>query len=151
MGNAYLLDTNVISELMRTAPEPAVMQWFEMQADAQIFTSAITQAELLIGIAMLPAGQRRDQLSHACSAMLSEDFAGRCLPFDSMAATIQAPVVAQRRAQGRPISTEDSQIAAIALAHQLTLVTRNVRDFESIDALTVINPWPHPVDSQNSL
>lgn len=141
MAVSYLLDTNVVSELMHVAPEPSVMQWFELQPNANIFISAITQAELLIGIAMLPAGLRRDQLSQACADMLTQDFAGRCLPFDSAAAARQVPLVAQRKAMGCPISTEDSQIAAIALAHQLTLVTRNTRDFEAIEALALVNPW----------
>lgn len=126
---------------MRVAPEPSVMQWFELQPNANIFISAITQAELLIGIALLPPGQRRDHLTQACTDMLAQDFAGRCLPFDSAAAVEQSVLVAQRKARGRPISTEDSQIAAIALAHHLTLVTRNTRDFEAIESLEVVNPW----------
>ena len=106
-----------------------------------MFTSAITQAEILTGIALLPAGKRRSALAVASDAMFDLDFAGRCLAFDSAAAKLQALVVAARTVQGRPVTTEDSQIAAIALAAGLTVVTRNTKDFENIEGLSLASPW----------
>lgn len=141
MGNGFLLDTNVLSELMRTQPSMQVLTWFSQNARALMFTSAITQAEILTGIALLPESKRRSALAEACEAMFEQDFAGRCLPFDHFAAKQQALVVATRTRQGRPTTTEDSQIAAIALACGLTVVTRNVKDFENIDSLVCTNPW----------
>ena len=141
MSTRHLLDTNVLSELMRPAPSAPVLAWFAQQHTDAMHTSSITQAEVLTGIALLPAGRRRDALAEAAQAMFAEDFAGRILPFDSAAAEHYALLVARRTAQGRPISTEDAQIAAIALASDATLVTRNTRDFSGIDGLVQIDPW----------
>lgn len=137
----YLIDTNVLSELMRAAPAPEVMAWFASRAGNVIQTSTITQAEILAGIAMLPAGKRRDGLALAAEQLFNRDLSGRCLGFGSAAAVHYALVRAQRQQVGRPISTEDAQIAAIALAADLVLVTRNTKDFEAIDGLAVDNPW----------
>jgi len=104
-------------------------------------TSANTQAEILTGIALLPDGKRRSALVVASDAMFDLDFAGRCLAFDSAAAKRQALLVAARTAKGRPVTTEDSQIAAIALVAGLTLATRNTKDFENIEALSLASPW----------
>jgi predicted nucleic acid-binding protein len=136
-----LLDTNVLSELMRPEPDAGVMAWFERQAAATFHTSAITRAEILLGIALLPAGKRRDSLALAAEQMFAEDFAGRCLPFDSAAVAESALIVAARTRAGKPISTEDAQIAAIALARQLVLATHNTKDFEHIEGLKLENPW----------
>lgn len=136
-----LLDTNVVSELMRPRPAPAVLAWFGRQQDTRFFASAITRAEVLLGIALLPAGKRRDRLALAAEQMFAEDFAGRCLPFDESCADEYAWIVAWRTRRGRAISTEDAQIAAIALARDLPLATRNGRDFGDIDGLTVVDPW----------
>lgn len=136
-----LLDTNVLSELMRPEPEQAVMDWFARHPGNLFFVSAITQAEINLGIALLPAGKRRNRLAAAASEMFSLDFAGRCLAFDAAAAVLYAKVVTGRRHAGRTISTEDAQIAAIALAHGQPLATRNTKDFEHIAGLTVHNPW----------
>ena len=141
MNSGFLLDTNVLSELMRTPPSTQVLAWFSHNARALMFTSAITQAEILTGIALLPESKRRTALAGACEAMFAQDFAGRCLPFDHLAAQQQALIVAARIRQGRPISTEDSQIAAIAIACGLTLITRNTKDFDTIDRLVCANPW----------
>jgi predicted nucleic acid-binding protein len=141
MHNGFLLDTNVLSELMRAKPSEQVLAWFSQNGTAPMFTSAITQAEILTGIALLPAGKRRSALAVASDAMFDLDFAGRCLAFDSAAAKQQALVVAARTAQGRPVTTEDSQIAAIALAAGLTVVTRNTKDFENIEGLSLASPW----------
>ncbi|MEY4766916.1 MAG: hypothetical protein RI907_3589 [Pseudomonadota bacterium] len=138
-----LLDTNVLSELMRPQPAPAVVAWFAQPAvvSADLSISAVTQAEILLGIALLPAGARKQALQQAAESMFESDFAQRILPLDSAAARIYAQVVAQRTRQGRPMSTEDAQIAATALRHGLPLVTRNTRDFDLIEGLQCINPW----------
>lgn len=141
MSTRHLLDTNVLSELMRPAPAAPVLAWFAQQRTDTMHTSSVTQAEILTGIARLPAGRRRDALAEAAQAMFAEDFAGRIVPFDSAAAEHYALLVARRTAQGRPISTEDAQIAAIALASGTTLVTRNTRDFSGIDGLVQADPW----------
>jgi predicted nucleic acid-binding protein len=136
-----LLDTNVVSELMKPRPEPAVLDWLDKQDEGTIFISAITRAEIELGIALLPEGKRREGLATAANAMFVEDFAGVILPFDRESAIHYAILVAHRTRIGRPITTEDAQIAAIALQHRLTLVTRNIKDFEEIINLNLINPW----------
>ena len=136
-----LLDTNVLSELMRAEPSPEVLDWFARQQGASFFVCAITRAEILLGIALLPAGKRRDKLAETAEQMFAEDFAGRCLPFDDACATEYAVCVAARTHQGRAISTEDAQIASVAVVHGLSLATRNDKDFKGIHGLTVLNPW----------
>lgn len=141
MTSGFLLDTNVLSELMRESPAAIVGDWFAQNAPAAMYTSTVTQAEILTGVALLPAGKRRMALAVAAEEMFEHDFAGRCLEFNAAAAKNYAIIVAARTRQGQPISTEDAQIAAIGLASGLTLVTRNTKDFENIEALTLANPW----------
>lgn len=141
LAPAMLLDTNVLSELMRHTPDAGVLAWFENQQATLFYISAVTQSEILLGIALLPAGKRRDGLSGAAERMFKDDFAGRCLPFDTLAAIEYSLLVAARAAAGRPISTEDGQIAAIAIRHQLPLATRNTKDFVLIEKLELCNPW----------
>ena len=141
LAGVYLLDTNVLSELMREAPAPEVLRWFTAKMPSQLYTSTINQAETLAGIALLAAGKRRDALARAAQQIFEEEFAGRCLVFNSQSAEQFALVVAQRKRMGRPIDAVDAQIAAIALAANLKLVTRNTKDFAGIDSLGVINPW----------
>lgn len=136
-----LLDTNVLSEFMRPQPSAAVVAWLDAQAAEGIFTSAVSRAEIELGLALLPEGKRQQALAAAARAMFAEDFAGRCLPFDEKAASAYARIVASRQRAGHPISVEDAQIAAIALARGLQLATRNTADFEKIDGLRVVNPW----------
>lgn len=136
-----LLDTNVLSEMMRHSPDIGVLAWFEKQLGTVFYVSAVTQSEILLGIALLPAGKRRDGLASAAEQMFKEDFASRCLPFDAAAAIEYSLLVATRTAAGRPISTEDGQIAAIAICHQLPLATRNTKDFLLIKKLELRNPW----------
>jgi predicted nucleic acid-binding protein len=124
-----LLDTNVVSELMRPAPSEAVLAWFAAQDAADLYLSAIGEAELRRGAAMLPAGKRREQLMATIEAMIAEDFAGRILPFDSNAAQAFVLVFLERRAAGRPISFADGQIAATARAQGAAIATRNTADF----------------------
>lgn len=136
-----LLDTNVLSELMRPSPEPRVVQWVDSRPAADIWISAVTVAEIRLGIALLPEGQRRQLLADLAEAMFQEDFSDSCLPFDFSAAAQYASIVATRTRQGRPISVEDAQVAAIARADGLTLATRNTTDFAGIDGLILVNPW----------
>ena len=137
----YMLDTNVLSELMRASPNAAVLAWINGQPDHHLFVSAIIRAEIELGLALLPASKRKTQLATQAQAMFGEDFAERCLPFDEPCAPLYASVVAQRTRKGRPISVEDAQIAAICLRHSKTLVTRNTADFEEIPGLAVVNPF----------
>ena len=136
----FLLDTNVISELMRAEPSPTVLGWFGAHDAADLFISAVTEAELRAGIAYLPEGQRRDRLQLAVDAMIDQDFQGRILPFDTIAARPYAQIAAQRRAAGPPIAEADCQIAAIAMAAGAPVATRNVKDFEG-SGVQLINPW----------
>ena len=141
-GGVVLLDTNVLSELLRAQPHPAVLAWFAAQAQDQLFISAVTQAEMLLGAHLLPAGRRRAQLQQALEALFRDDFAGRVLPFDAAAAASYAPVVTARRRAGRPISQFDAQIAAIAATRRAALATRNTADFEGC-GVDLHNPWNH--------
>lgn len=136
-----ILDTNVLSELMRPEPDRAVTAWFAGHTGAQFYVTAISQAEIMLGIALLPAGKRRTALAAAAEAMFTEDFAGRCLPFDASCCGTYAAIVAARRRAGFSVTTEDAQIAAIALTHGYPLATRNTKDFLHIDGLVLYNPW----------
>lgn len=136
-----LLDTNVLSELMRLQPSSAVLDWFAQQEGTEFYTSAITQAEMLLGVALLPGSKRRDAVADAVEQMFEQEFAGRCLPFDELAAHEYAALVATRNKAGMPISTEDAQIAAIALRNGFVLATRNTKDFRKISELALLDPW----------
>ncbi len=144
-----LLDTNVVSELMRPAPSEAVLAWFAAQKAHDLYLSAIGEAELRRGAAMLPAGKRRDQLMAIIDAMIAEDFAGRTLPFDSAAAQAFVLVFLERRAAGRPISFADCQIAATARAQGAAIATRNTADFAGC-GIAVIDPWSHQQGTQST-
>ena len=135
-----LLDTNVVSELMRPVPSGEVLRWFGRQAAGELHLSAVSEAELRRGVAILPEGRRRDSLTAAIDAMIAEDFAERVLPFDSAAAVAFASVFAERRSAGRPISFPDCQIAAIARARGASVATRNMDDFAGC-GIDVIDPW----------
>ncbi len=135
-----ILDTNVVSELMRPSPNPRVEAWVAERAAAGLFLSAISEAELRYGVAVMPAGRRRDAVAAAIEGTLTEDFAGRILPFDSEAAGVYATIAADRRAAGRPISQSDCQIAAIARSRGAAVATRNADDFDGC-GITVVDPW----------
>jgi predicted nucleic acid-binding protein len=137
-----VLDTNVLSELMRSAPDAAVTKWVTSQAATSLFITTITQAEILHGILLLPRGRRRDAIKSAASSMFEEDFAGRIFPFSSLAAHAYAEIVVARRQSGRPISQFDAQIASIAKSAGAGVATRNVADFEGC-GIKVIDPWQH--------
>jgi toxin FitB len=142
--SGIILDTNVLSELMRSQPESLVIEWFARQSAATFYITAITRSEILLGIALLPAGKRRDALADAADKMFQEDFPGTCLPFDESCTALYASIVANRRRSGFSITTEDAQIAAIALSRKLPLATRNSKDFLHISGLTLYNPWNQP-------
>ena len=135
-----LLDTNVLSELLRAAPNPAVVAWFDAQPNESLFVAAVTEAEMRLGVRLLPAGKRRQALDTAVKAMFAEDFVGRICPFDTVAVPGYVDIVCKRRAAGRPIAQFDAQIAAIALGHGHKLATRNSSDFEGC-GLSLIDPW----------
>lgn len=135
-----LLDTNVLSELLRAKPSPVVLAWFASRPPESLFVSAITQAEMMLGVRLLPAGRRRVALENALAAMFEEDFAGRILPFDASAVPAYVDIVSERRSLGRPISQFDAQIAAIARHARATLATRNSADFERC-GVEIVDPW----------
>jgi predicted nucleic acid-binding protein len=135
-----VLDTNVLSEVLRPEPEPRVLAWLDEQPTNSVFTTAVTQGEILYGIRLLADGQRRRSLWEAATAIFNDDFAGRVLSFDTEAADHYAEISASRRAAGRPISQFDATIAAISCSHGATLATRNVKDFEGC-GIDVVNPW----------
>ncbi len=137
---AVLLDTNVVSELIRKAPDPAIETWAAGHALEDLFFSAVGEAELRYGAAILPAGRRRESLVRDIEAMLSDAFDGRVLPFDSRAARAYADIAAMRRSAGRTVPPADCQIAAIARSRDMAVATRNVRDFEDIE-IKVVDPW----------
>jgi hypothetical protein len=136
------LDTNVVSELMRPAPDATVLARFDGRPAAALHFSAVGEAELRTGAAVLPDGKRRERLVAAIDAMIAEDFAGRVLPFDSAAAKAFARIGAARREKGRPISQADGQIAAIARAAGAAVATRNTADFAGC-GVELVDPW-HP-------
>ncbi len=136
-----LLDTNVLSELMRPAPNPNVVQWLDGWPAAEIWISSITVAEIFLGIQLMADGRRKSNLLQTAETIFHEDFADRCLPFDALAARHYADIVTARKESGRPVTVEDAQIAAVAKSCRLLLATRNTKDFEGIDDLTLINPW----------
>ena len=135
-----ILDTNVVSELMKPVPTAAVARWIADQPATTLYTTSVTQAEILHGILLLPAGKRRAALEAAAEAMFEEDFGGRVLPFGGEAAPAYAQICAQRRRSGQPISHFDAQIAAIARSARAAVATRNVNDYEDC-GIKVINPW----------
>ena len=135
-----VLDTNVVSELMRATPSAEVLVWMDELPPRELFVTAITEAEVRTGIAILPAGARRRGLADAAERALGGLFAGRVLPFDSSAARAYADIAATSRAAGHPISQSDCQIAAIARSRGMAVATRNVRDFSETGA-EVIDPW----------
>ena len=135
-----ILDTNVLSELMRPAPGAQVVSWVSKQSAAELFTTSITEAEIFYGIKLLARGKRRDKLRAAAEAMFEEDFAGRIFGFDSDAARAFSRIAARRRALGKPISHPDAQIAAIAHLRGAALATHNVADFANCE-IRVIDPW----------
>jgi toxin FitB len=135
-----VVDTNVISELMRGEPHPAVVAWVAARPRMLLYTTHINQAEILYGIAALPEGRRRTALAAAAEAMFAEDFAGRILPFEAAAAACYPDIVLTRGRAGRPIEKFDALIAAIALAAGAEIATRDTGGLVGC-GLTLIDPW----------
>lgn len=135
-----VLDTNVVSEVLRPAPERRVLEWFAGQPRASLFVTTVTRGEILYGIRLLQDGQRKRRLWEAAQAIFNEDFAGQVLSFDSEAADDFADIAARRREVGRPISQFDAMIAAMTRSRGASLATRNSKDFEGCE-IEVINPW----------
>ena len=135
-----LLDTNILAEMMKPSPSQAVVSWLDSIPVSDVSICAITRAEIELGIALMPQGRRRQSLALSAQKMFNL-FEGRCLPFEETAAVVFASIFAARKQVGRPISTEDAQIASIALVHGMKLATRNIKDFQLIENLELINPW----------
>lgn len=135
-----VLDTNVISELVRKSPDPGVVGWLDGLGTPDIMLTAVTAAELLYGVKRLPDGRRKQGLLANVHGLLSEEFGDRILPFDAVAATHYADIVSRREGSGLPISMADGQIAAICLTWNATLATHNVGDFAGA-GVELINPW----------
>jgi predicted nucleic acid-binding protein len=135
-----LLDTNVLSELMRPRPEPRVIAWLNAQSAMRVHTGAPNEAEILTGIGLLPRGKRREALAKAARALFDDELDGRVLPFSSAAARSYAEIVVVRQTAGRPIATLDAMVAAIAKANGAVVATRNVDDFRDCGVESV-SPW----------
>lgn len=135
-----VLDTNVISELMRMAPDPRVLAWLVRQPMAGLFTTTLTQAEIFYGLRLLPEGRRREELMAAARPIFEIEMAGRILSFDSDAALAYPEIAAHRRQMGQPVAQIDGQIAAITRSRGAQLATRNVRDFLAC-GIMVVDPW----------
>ena len=135
-----VLDTNVLSEVLRPAPDTGVLDWLAGQPRSSVFTNTITRGELFYGVCLLPDGQRRQQLFEALRAVFDNDFAGQVLSFDRDAADAYARIASSRKNAGRPISQFDAMIAGIVQSRGAGLATRNVRDFVYC-GIEVINPW----------
>ncbi len=137
-----ILDTNVLSALMREVPETPVVAWLDRQAAESVWITSITLFEACLGLALLPKGRRQRTLEGAFAHLVREDLENRVLDFDSVAATEAATLAAERQKAGRPIDMRDTQIAGITLARRATLATRNVRHFGDLH-VPVIDPWEH--------
>lgn len=135
-----ILDTNVLSELMRQDPDSGVLRWLDRQSSQSVWITTITLFESRLGLALLPDGHRRQALVQAFDQLLAIDLEHRILPFDAEAATQAALLAADRQHAGRPVDIRDTQIAGIAQARRATLATRNLRHFEGL-SMAVVNPW----------
>jgi hypothetical protein len=135
-----VLDTNVLSELMRERPEPAVSAWFRASSRAELWTTSIVIAELLSGIDRMSKGRKQTALREAIEGMIAADFRGQILRFDVPSARGYAHILASRQKMGRPIAQMDALIAATALANGATLATRNTSDCENC-GIPLVNPW----------
>lgn len=135
-----VLDTNVLSAMMRRAEEPSVERWLDEQPIPSVWTTTVTVFEIRFGIELLPPSRRRDLLDAAFARAVDEVLDGRVLPFDRLAAQAAGTIAARRQRKGRPVEIRDVQIAGIALARKATLATRNIRHFTDLD-VPVIDPW----------
>ncbi|TAJ48940.1 MAG: type II toxin-antitoxin system VapC family toxin [Herbiconiux sp.] len=135
-----IVDTNVISEIVHSRGDPKIVDWLNRQPPNELSTTAVTIAELLYGVAVMPRGVRRAELSMKIARAVTAMFDERVLPFDSDAALEYADILATRKRIGRPMKTLDAQIAAIARSTDSVVATRNVRDFEQV-GVPIVDPW----------
>ena len=135
-----ILDTNVLSALMRPAPEQPVVTWLDRQPAESVWITSITVFEARFGLALLPQGRRRRALEAAFARLLEDDLENRVLDFDAAAATAAAALAADRQRAGRPADMRDTQIAGITLARHATLATRNLRHFSDLK-VPAVDPW----------
>lgn len=135
-----VIDTNIVSELMRVEPSAEVLAWMDDRPARELFVTAVTEAEVRTGIALLPEGRCRRGLTKACERAFGSLFSGRVLPFDGGAARAYAEIASARRVLGRPVSQADCQIAAIARSCGMAVATRNIRDFEDM-GIEILDPW----------
>jgi toxin FitB len=135
-----VLDTNVLSALMRQTPDVNVVAWLNAQPRTSIWTTAVTVLEIQFGLQILPVGKRRSLLVQAFEAVITEKISGRVASFDTDAAHEASTLMASRQKRGRPVDLRDTMIAGIVLAHHATLATRNVQHFEGL-SVPVVDPW----------
>jgi predicted nucleic acid-binding protein len=135
-----ILDTNILSALMRVAPGPRVIRWLDRQPVQSIWTTSITVFEAHMGLKLLPAGRRRRALEAAFQRVLEEDLENRVLDFDLPSALAAATLAAERQRRGHTVDFRDTQIAGIALARDATIATRNVRHFSDLN-VSIVDPW----------
>jgi len=135
-----ILDTNVLSECLKPAPDVSVVEWMAAQPRVSLFTTTVVEAEILYGVCLLPDGARKNALNKQISAIFTEDLSGRVIPFDRACAAAYADIAAQRKAMGQPISQFDAMIAAATRSRGAMLATRNVRDFAHC-GIKLIDPW----------
>jgi len=135
-----VLDTNVLSALMRTSPETRIVEWLDRQPADSVWLTSITMFEARVALALLPKGRRRSGLERAFERVLSEDLSNRVLALDEMAALTAAQLAADRQRSGRVVDLRDTLIAGIAQARRATIATRNTRHFDGLD-VPVVDPW----------
>jgi hypothetical protein len=135
-----ILDTNILSAVMREIPDPIIVEWLDLQARESIWTTAITVFEIQLGLSILEKGIRLERLEQTFQLALEEIFEGRVLPFDEASAMASADIAAKRRRKGITVDMRDTQIAGIAVAKRSTLATQNTKDFQEL-TVPVINPW----------
>jgi predicted nucleic acid-binding protein len=139
-----IVDTNVVAEVMRASPAPAVVAWFNAQGSASLFLTAITVGEIRYGLRIMPKGHRRQTIEKGFDQIIATAFAGRILAFDESAAAHYGEVMGRRKEIGRPFSVPDGQIAALASLHSFAVATRNIRDFLDC-GIELVNPFtPSP-------
>ncbi len=138
-----ILDTNVLSELMRTDPDTKVIRWLDLQPSSSIWTTSITLMEIRFGLLCLPAGKRREKITLELESVLREEIEERYAPFDREAAQHAANLMAVRKRKGHPMEIRDTMIAGIVLSRNAVLATRNTAHFADLGS-HAINPWSHP-------
>jgi len=135
-----ILDTNVLSEVIRDVPEKRVVEWMAHQTSSMLFTTTITKTEFFCGVYLLPDGRRKSVIKKAIEDIFEIDMSGRVLHFDEKSARLYAKIASSRKKSGQPISQFDAMIAAITKSREATLATRNVKDFMYC-GISLVNPW----------